>query len=146
MVLENGQGPGEQPERPFGIVTVTPLHLEKLNAILLFRYNPTALADALCGNLNRLVGWMAPAFGRRAQMAAAAALEYLGERQFQNHHTRPIPDPERVGIGTAAPAQRLSPDIRRRLEGFQVRHIGIAKLNAVIGFMKLLTIKVIEKE
>jgi hypothetical protein len=146
MVLKNSQGPGEQPERPFRIPTVPSLHLEKINAILLIRYNPTALTDAPRGNLKRLVGWVPPPFGRRAQTATAAALEHFGERQFQNHYTGPIPDPERVGMGIAATAQSLSPDIRRRLEGFQIRRIGIAKLNAVVGFMKLLTIKVVEKE
>jgi hypothetical protein len=82
-----------------------------------------------------------------AQAASGGrTLEYLRERQFQNHHARRIPYPERVRIGITAPAQSLSPDLSRRLEGFQVRRIGIAKLNAVLGFMKLLTIEVIEKE
>jgi hypothetical protein len=77
---------------------------------------------------------------------AAGALEYLSERQLQDHHARRVPDPERVELGIAAPAQSLSPDFTGRLEGFQVSRIGIAKLEAILGFMKLLTIEVIKEE
>jgi hypothetical protein len=44
------------------------------------------------------------------------------------------------------PAQSLSPHLSGRLECFQVSSIGIAKLEAILGFMKLLTIKVIKEE
>ena len=89
---------------------------------------------------------MGPSLGRRRQTAAAGALKYLSERQLEDHDARRIPDLERVGTGITAPAQSLSPNFSRRLEGLQVGRIGIAKFNAVLGFMKLPTIEVIEKE
>ncbi|MBV9632249.1 MAG: hypothetical protein JO230_29435 [Xanthobacteraceae bacterium] len=46
----------------------------------------------------------------------------------------------------AAGAKGLPPDLGRSLEGFQVSRVHITKLKAVLGFMKLLAIEVVEKK